>query len=143
MTETGIVKEIKENQIVIAIDKLKKSEACFGCMKTECKNRDCIITAGNTGELPLRAGQTVEIQTQNTSLLRQSLMAFLPPLLSFFAGYTLIRLLFPNAGEGAFAGMGAVFLFAAAFIVYRARKKRPPEEVYTVTRVIGETGNGE
>ena len=136
MTEAGIIREIKGNQIVIAIDKLKKSDACFGCMKTECKERDCFITVGNTEGLLLKIGQTVEVQVKNDLLSRQILKAFLPPVLSFIAGYALIRLLFPNAGEGAFAGMGTVFLFATAFIVYKVRKRSPPEEVYMVTRVI-------
>ena len=138
MTETGIIREIKGNHVVIAIDTLKDSDACFGCMKAECKERGCLITAGNTEELLLRTGQKVEFQSKNVSLLRQSLMAFLLPLASFIAGYTLIRILFPGAGEGARAGMGAVFLLTTAFIVYKTKKRSPPEDVFTVTRVIGE-----
>ena len=132
MTETGVVQEIRGNVVIIAPD---MSAACFGCMNHECR-KGGRITAENTGALPLEKGQTVEVKSSNASLLGQALAAFLPPLLGFIAGYTLIRRLFPGAPEGAAPGAGVLFLFAAAFFVYLARKKRPAGNVHTVTRVV-------
>ena len=62
MTETGKIREINGNLVVIDIEKINKSETCFGCLKTECKNCKISITAENTAALPLQAGQTVEVE---------------------------------------------------------------------------------
>ena len=133
MTETGTVREIKENLVVIAPD---RSAACFGCMNLECKSGGGFITAENPKALPLKTGQMVEVAAPGAGIFRQALTAFLPPALGFVAGYTLSRLLFPKAGEGLFAFIGAAFLFIAAFIVYWARKKFPAKREYTVTKIV-------
>ena len=133
MTETGVVREIKGNTLTITPD---SNAACFGCMNQECKTSG-FITAENPNALPLRIGQIVELKAPGASILRQALTALLPPALGFATGYTLTGLLFPQAGEGASAGLGVVFLFAAAFVVYTVRKAKPMEGVFTVTKVIG------
>ena len=133
MTETGTVREIRGNTFIVVPD---MGGACFGCMNQEC-GAPGIITVENSKALPLNIGQIVEIKASSASLLRQALAALLPPAFGFAAGYVLAGLVFPQAGEGASAGLGAVFLFAAAFIVYKVRKLKPPERVFTVTRVIG------
>ena len=149
MTETGKVREVNGNLVVITVDRINKndeSDSCFGCMKMECKNqkpegplgRYC-ITAKNTKALLLNTNQTVEVQAKGISFLGQALTAFLPPIFGFIAGYAIIRFFFPEAGEAAFAGAGVIFLFAAAFIAYVARKKSPQKEIYTVTRIITDT----
>ena len=132
MTETGVVQEIKGNLIIIAPD---MSAACFGCMNHECRKAGR-IAAENPGALPLEKGQTVEVKASGVPLLGQALTAILPPLLGFIFGYAFIRLIFPNAPEGASVLAGLVFLFASAFIVYAARKKRPAGNVHTVTKII-------
>jgi sigma-E factor negative regulatory protein RseC len=135
MTETGKVRELRENLVVVAPD---RSAGCFGCMNQECKNRSGLITAENPEGLSLREGQTVEVGVAGASLLSQALIAFLPPILGFLLGFNLSRLVFPfpTAPDGASVGMGLLFLFAAAFIVYLVRKKRPAGSGYRVTRII-------
>jgi len=132
MTETGKVREINGKTIVIKPDSLA---ACFGCMKEECKACGS-ISAENPLSLSLKAGQTVEVSAPASSVFCQALAALVPPALGFAAGFFLTRLFIPEAGEGACAAAGVVFLFAAAFIVYAARKRNPLGKVYTVTRII-------
>ena len=133
MTETGKIREIKDNLIIIAPD---RSAACFGCMNEECRKGTGFITAENPGALALETGQIVEVAASGTSLLAQALPVLLPPVLSFIAGYFLLRFLVPHAGEGAFAGAGVLFLFITAFIVYRIRRKKPPGKSFTVTKIV-------
>jgi sigma-E factor negative regulatory protein RseC len=137
MTETGKVREVREKTVIVAPD---RSAACFGCLNSECKSGAGLITAENPEGLPLKTGQTVEVVTVNASLLSQALVALLPPILGFVLGFNLSRLVFPfpTAPDGASAGMGVLFLFAAAFIVYLIRKKHPAGKGYRVTHIIGE-----
>jgi positive regulator of sigma E activity len=107
-------------------------------MNHECKSGIGLITAENPAGLPLRTGQIVEVVTRGSSLLSQALAALLPPIFGFLLGFNLIRLVFPRAADGASAGMGVLFLFAAAFVVYLVRKKRPAGQVYKVTRVLAQ-----
>ena len=132
MTETGTIREISGKTVVIKPDSVA---ACFGCMKEEC--RACGgITAENPLSLSLKAGQTVEVSAPAASVFRQALAALVPPALGFAGGFFLTRLFLPSAGEGAAAGMGVIFLFAVAFIVYMVRKRNPPDKVFTITRII-------
>jgi positive regulator of sigma E activity len=132
MTETGVIHDVR-GKLVIVIPEL--GAACFGCMNPECRKSGS-ISAENTRALPLEKGQKVEVEAGNLPILAQTLIAFLPPALSFVIGFTLARLIFPWAPEGAHAGAGVIFLFAAAFIIYRVKRKSPPGKIYTVTRII-------
>ena len=135
MTEKGMVRELKGSHVIVAPD---TSALCFGCMSQECKHHSggVLITAENPQSLPLKPGQIVEVEAPGASILKQAMKALLPPALGFAAGYLLARHLFPAAGEGAAAGLGVVFLFAVAFIVYRIRKKFPASKEYKVNRII-------
>jgi len=135
MTETGKVREVREKTAIVAPD---KSDGCFGCMNADCRSGAGFITAENPAGLPLKTGQTVEVVTVNASLLSQALIALLPPILGFLLGFNLSRIVFPfpTAPDGASAGMGLLFLFAAAFVVYRIRKKHPAGKGYKVTKII-------
>jgi positive regulator of sigma E activity len=137
MTETGKVREVREKTVIVAPD---RGAACFGCMASDCKSGAGLITAENPAGLSLKTGQTVEVCTVNASLLNQALVALLPPILGFVLGFNLSRLVFPfpTAPDGASAGMGVIFLFAAAFVVYFIRRKHPAAQGYRVTRIIGE-----
>jgi len=132
MTETGKIREINGKTVIIKPD---LSGACFGCMKEEC--RACSgITAENPLSLSLKAGQTVEVSAPAASVFRQALAALIPPALGFAAGFLFTRFFLPGASEGAAAGMGVIFLFAAAFIVYTVRKRKPLTKAYTVTKIL-------
>jgi positive regulator of sigma E activity len=132
MTETGKVREINGKTVIIKPD---LSSACFGCMKEECKAHGN-ITAGNPLALSLKAGLKVEVSASEASIFRQALAALVPPALGFTAGFFLTRLFFPEAGEGACAATGVIFLLAASFIVYAVRKRKPPAKAFTVTKII-------
>jgi sigma-E factor negative regulatory protein RseC len=125
MTETGVIREVKGNTAIVAHD---ASSVCFGCMNHECRNAKLFFAADNPKALPLKIGQTVEVKASAVFAPGQALAAFAVPVLSFIAGYILTGFIFPKAGEGAHAGAGVIFLFTAAFIVYRVRKKRPAKE---------------
>jgi sigma-E factor negative regulatory protein RseC len=137
MTETGKVHEVKENLVIVAPD---KSAACFGCMNHECKSGSGFITAENPAGLSLKTGQTVEVAAHSASLLSQALIALLPPILGFLLGFNLSGVVFPfpTESDGASVGMGLLFFFAAAFVVYLVRKKHPASRGYKVTRIIKE-----
>jgi positive regulator of sigma E activity len=139
MTETGKVREVREKTVIVAPE---RGDGCLGCMNAECRSGAGFITAENPDGLLLKTGQTVEVCTVNASLLSQALIALLPPILGFLLGFNLSRLVFPfTAPDGASAGMGVIFLFAAAFVVYLIRKKHPADKGYKVTRILGEQGN--
>ena len=133
MTETGTIREIRENLVIVAPE---KSAACFGCINHECKTAGGFITAENPEALPLKNGQTVEVKAPGINILTQALAALLPPIMGFIAGYTITRLLFQKAGESAAAFFGAIFLFITAFVVYWIRKKYPANRAYKVTRIL-------
>jgi len=134
MTETGIICEVKENQILV---KPEKSSACFGCLNTECKKEGFLITAENPHNLALKAGLKVELEIPaKYKLLNQAFIAFLPPILGFLTGYLTVRTFFPFFGEGTALFMGLILLFAAACAVYRIRKIKPAESGYKVMRII-------
>jgi positive regulator of sigma E activity len=134
MTETGKIREINGKTVVIKPDSLS---ACFGCMKEEC--RACgSITAENPLSFSLRAGQTVEVSAPAVSVFRQALAALVPPALGFAGGFFLTRLFLPEAGEGAAAGMGVLFLFASACVVYTIKKRTPPNKAYIVTSILAD-----
>jgi len=137
MTETGKIREIYGKTVIIKPDSL---DACFGCMKEECRSCGSSNTGGIIAENPLslslKAGQTVEVSAPAASVFRQALAALVPPALGFAGGFFLTRLFLPKAGEGACAAAGVIFLFAVAFIVYAVRKRKPLDKAYTVTRII-------
>jgi len=133
MTETGKVREINGNIVYIKPD---SPDVCFGCMKEECKACGS-ITAENPLSLSLKAGQTVEVSAQTASIFRQALAVLVPPALGFIAGFFLTRIFLPTTGEGTAAGVGALFLFAAAYVIFKVRAKNPAEKGFKVTRIIG------
>ena len=134
MTEKGIIREIKEN-LVIVIPTMG-GVACFSCMNQECKDNGGLIKAKNPKALPLREGQKVEVRAPGLYILCQALAALLPPAFGFVTSFFLVRRLFPEAREGAVTGIGVIILFATAFLVYRIKKKIPAGKAYTVTKIV-------
>ena len=132
MAEKGRVRDIRGKIIHLT---LQTSDACFGCMKTECKGS--VLRAENKKGLQLEVGQTVELKSPETPILGQAAAAVLPPVLGFITGFFLTTFLFPEAGEAAAPFTGIILLFASAFIVYRLRKKHPIKEYLpSVERII-------
>ena len=133
MTEKGKIREIRDKTVIVIPD---MSASCFGCMNHECKSQGGLITAENSKALPLETGQIVEVKSP-AGLVGQALAAFLPPVLGFLAGYFLAPLLFPDAGQKASAGLGLIFLFGTAFIIYSIRKKRGAKQYnWQIVRIV-------
>jgi positive regulator of sigma E activity len=104
-------------------------------MRQECKNRGHIVAAANPLGLPLAVGQTVEVETSRSELLRQALQALVPPLTGFLGGFMLTGLFFPRGGESFRVAGGLAALFAAAGITYLARKRFPSSALPRVTEI--------
>jgi positive regulator of sigma E activity len=115
---------------------MEENAACFGCMKGDCKKRRPLVTAENPQNLPLVPGQLVEAVNSPAALLSQALFTLLPLLVGFFAGFFLIKLIFPAAGEAARAAGGTVLLFAGGFGFYLFRRGKPEQTVYQIKGVI-------
>ena len=95
------------------------------------------MNAENIKALPLEIGQTVELIRPEAPIVKQSIIALLPPVLGFILGYFLTRQFFPNVSEAAAVFGGVVKLFLTAFIVYKLRKYFPVKEYMRyVERVI-------
>jgi len=133
MTEKGRIGKIEGNNVIVVPE---KGIACFGCMNQECKSGGGTITAENPDALPLSPGQTVEVRAPGISILGQALAALMPPIVGFLISFFVARLLFPDARDGVYGGIGIIFLFITAFIIYHIRKRFPPKKAYTVTRII-------
>ena len=111
-------------------------EACFGCMKTECKNRGIEITAENPLGLSLEEGQSVVIETPAAPVLAQTAAALGIPVLGFIAGFLLTGFLLPDSGESAKAAAGVLLMFLAALIFYQFRRKFPVKKIPCITGYI-------
>jgi hypothetical protein len=133
MTESGRVLEVKGNTVTILKDSDLRGEACFGCMAGgTCEAKPFPVSAENPLGLPLKPGQTVEIESGR--LFLEALAALLPLLAGFAAGFFLaVPLLFPASGESARAAGGAFFMLAAA--ACRCLFRRPPRNRLRVVRV--------
>jgi sigma-E factor negative regulatory protein RseC len=139
MTETGLVREISGDLVVLSLD---RPRACGGCghrgprdrargcseaaSKQGCPSNQALLTALNRKSLPLVPGQRVGVEFPAGSALVQALTALLPPLLGFAAGYVLGGLVLPPEREALRAALGGGGLFFAAGIVYFIRKYLPP-----------------
>jgi positive regulator of sigma E activity len=132
MTESGRVQEVAGNRIIVVKDNGLCGEACFGCLGGgKCEAKPVSVAAENPLGLPLKPGQTVEIESGR--LLSQALAALLPLAAGFAAGFFLSPLLFPAAGDPARAAGGVFCLFAAAAACCLFRRRYPPRNRPRIT----------
>jgi hypothetical protein len=125
MTESGRVLEVRGNKITIAKDNGLCGEACFGCLRGgACGVKPIRITAENPLNLPLKPGQAVKIESGR--LFGQALTALLPLPAGFTAGFFLVSLIFPAAGDPSRMAGGVLGLFAAAAAFCLFRRCYPP-----------------
>jgi positive regulator of sigma E activity len=133
----GTIITLSEDTVTLSPGKL---EGCFGCMAQDekrCRHRGTTFAAKNSLGLPLSVGQTVEIETPKTELLGQTLQAALPLPAGFLAGFFLLGILFPQAGEPPRVLAGVFALFLAGGITYRVRKRFPADVLPRVVRICG------
>jgi positive regulator of sigma E activity len=125
MTEAGRVLEVTGNKITVVKDHGPCGETCFGCLGGgTCEAKPVLLAAENPLGLPLKPGQTVEIESGR--FLSQALAALLPLPAGFAAGYFLVPRLFPAAGDPARAAGGVLCLIAAAAVCCLFRRRYPP-----------------
>ena len=121
-TKRALVREIKDDLVTL---ELGGDEACYGCMKRDCRKKTSLVQAENRNGLPLSPGQTVTAVFPLRSVLIQSSEAIFPPVLGFFAGYLIPAA--GGAGEGWRIGGGlAGFFTAALFPRIRGMFRRRP-----------------
>jgi sigma-E factor negative regulatory protein RseC len=139
MIETGRISAMEGGVITVQQDSFssfKNSEACFGCMNKECKEKQGFITASNPLNLPLETGQQVETEMSPKMILAQGIFALLPPLAGFITGFLLAGRLFPSFGEPAKAFGGVLLMFAGAFGFYFYRRRHPVKVLPRVVRIV-------
>jgi hypothetical protein len=136
MTESGRVLEITGNKITVVKDNDLCGEACFGCLRGgECEAKPVLITAENPLNLPLKPGQAVKIESG--PCFGQALAALLPLPAGFAAGFFLLPLIFPGAGESLRAAGGVVLMLASAAGYYLFRRRYPPGKQPVIVRGMG------
>jgi hypothetical protein len=139
MTESGRVPEAAGNKITVAKGRGLCGEACPGCMAGgTCEAKPALVIAENPLNLPLKPGRTVEIGSRR--FFGQALAALLPLPAGFAAGFFLVPLLFPGAGDPARAAGGALLMLAAAAGYYLFRRRHPPGDRPFVQRLTPDKG---
>ncbi|MDR2069613.1 MAG: SoxR reducing system RseC family protein [Spirochaetaceae bacterium] len=138
MPETGLVREISGDLVVLSLD---RPGACSGCGQggargacgsagagstPGCRSNQVLLTALNRKKLPLVPGQRVAVEFPPGSALVQALTALLPPFWGFIAGYALGGLALSPESQALRAAAGGGGLFFSAGIVYFIRKCLPP-----------------
>ncbi|GHU64122.1 hypothetical protein FACS189447_00240 [Spirochaetia bacterium] len=139
MTETGWISAIEDGAITIRQDsfsKFKNSEACFGCLSKECKDRQGFITASNPFNLPLEPGMQVETEMSPKMIFSQGFLALIPPVTGFIAGFLLMGWIFPSFGDPGKAFGGVILMFAGAFGFSFYRQRHPVKVLPRVVRIL-------
>ena len=131
----GIIATVTKDTVTFTLD---NKDSCFGCMKQDCEKHNRYLTAKNSLSLPLNVGQKVEIENSKPDIIRQSLIALLPPFAGFIAGYVITGLIFPSSTDGARAMAGVLFFLAAGAVTYFIRKKFPESELPYVAKILTE-----
>jgi hypothetical protein len=110
-------------------------------MKGDCGKRPAPLIVECRGDPVPAPGRLVETGVSPGALAGETLCGVLIPAAGFIAGFFLARLPFPQAGEGARAAAGVLFLFAGALALYLIRRRFPPKTAPRILRII-ETGGG-
>ena len=85
MKEIGRIQMINGDMVTIKGGELS---ACIACSNNECKGNGSIFTAKNSLHLPIKEGQTVEIENKTSTSVLQGIELLLPPVLLFILGCT-------------------------------------------------------
>ena len=122
----------------ITVQEGRPESACFACLNQGCgtRARPQFFTVENTLNVSLSVGQFIETGAPKRSLVKQALLALLPPAVAFGAGFALVGACFAGAGEGARAAGGAACLFIVASLTYFFRVYVPVKDKPLVARVL-------
>ena len=122
----------------ITVQEERPESTCFDCLNQGCgkRVRQQFFTVENTLDVSLSVGQFIEIGMPKQSLVKQALLALLPPAAAFGAGFALVGVCFAGAGEGARAAGGAACLFIAAGLTYFVSAHVPVKDRPLVARVL-------
>ncbi|MDR0388893.1 MAG: SoxR reducing system RseC family protein [Spirochaetaceae bacterium] len=132
MREAAQVLEVRGHEVTV----LGKGpeDVCFGCMNIECKKGGRVFTVCNPRELPLKAGDLVELEIKKSAGAFEAGMSLLLPVLAFLALYCLGPLLFHAPDGAARIGLAFLALLAGALGVFLFRKIKPPQQRPSIVR---------
>lgn len=135
MKEIGRIQIINGDMVTIKGGELS---ACIACSNNECKGNGSIFTAKNSLHLPIKEGQTVEIENKTSTSVLQGIELLLPPVLLFILGYVLTGRFVPASSDDVRVGVGVAALFLGFFIMYWIRKLLPNTGAPQITQIIFE-----
>ncbi|MDR2103702.1 MAG: SoxR reducing system RseC family protein [Treponema sp.] len=108
--------------------------ACCGGTNRECRNCKYLYPAENRESLQLVPGQIVETGTSRRVLLSQGLIGLLLPILSFTAGFGILK---AAAGREDLSILGGFLgLLLSGLGIYLFRRRFPPKEAVRVLRAL-------
>jgi positive regulator of sigma E activity len=111
-------------------------------MEGHCKKRPAPFVIECRGDPVPAPGQTVETGISPGALAGETLCGILFPLAGFIAGFFLLRLLFPRAGEGARAAAGVLCLFSGGLVLCLIRRRFPSKTLPRIIRIIEDCRSG-
>ncbi len=133
MKEIGRIQKIEGDRIIIKGGELA---ACISCSNNECKGNGNLYIAKNSLHLPLKEGQTVEVENKTSTSFIQGIEVLLPPVLLFILGYFLTSKIVPDSSDDVRVGIGVAALFLGFFMMYWIRKLIPSQGAPVITRIV-------
>ncbi|MDR3276029.1 MAG: SoxR reducing system RseC family protein [Treponema sp.] len=131
MRETGFVQAIEGRTVTVA---LRAREGCYGCVNQDCKAAGRLISGENTGDLPLKPGQAVELEIPRRSIAGEALRTLAPPAAAFIAVWALTGL--PAWGDPLRSALSIAALFITALIIYRRPFGAPKGSLPRIIRLV-------
>lgn len=139
--EYGIVKEIKDNRVVVS---MVRTDACAGCRacKMGHEQQEMIIEAIN--ECDANIGDKVGVEISTDAFISATLIMYALPLLGFLvgigAGYALSYGIYKETREYIPIMLGVVFL-ALTFLLIKVRQGKHLTDKYNPKAIHVERGN--
>ena len=137
MIETGVVKSVDGQDIMVAI---KRREACLGCGACSVSSKkEMIIKAKTTKEVKI--GDRVTVEIKSASVAKAVVLAYLVPAASFLLGIILALKFLKGLGVDKYSEpisvLAGLFFMGAAFLFLRFYGiKRSDEYQVQVTGIV-------
>ena len=144
MKRTAEVLEIKGDNALISV---RRSSMCEGCEKQGGCGSSCAagellgaektMTAWASNEIGARVGDTVEVETESTTVLRYAAVVFLFPILLFYLFYLIGTSLGMEETAAMLFGLavGSVISAVVVWIVDRIKQKKGKHDI-RITRIL-------
>ncbi|MDA3938310.1 MAG: SoxR reducing system RseC family protein [Spirochaetia bacterium] len=135
MITKGIIKEIKDS--IISVEMFDEGSSCSSgnCASCSSKEKNKILEALNTKQLPIKTGSFIEMELSTAKALIAAFRVLIIPLLLFISGFMIIGSI-QGISEGlqvagGFTGLGTGFLFNLLF-----SKKYKLKEMPEIVRIL-------